>query len=76
MAHSCKPAREPVHRAADRVLRVHARGDGKPPFKGEMWFQVTDQPVFPVAGFWQRTQEGNGFTMVTCNPTSRSIPRR
>jgi putative SOS response-associated peptidase YedK len=24
-------------------------GDGKKPLKGEMWFQVTDQPLFAVA---------------------------
>lgn len=41
--------------------------DGRKPLKGEMWFQVTDQAVFAVAGFWQQTGEGNGFTMVTCN---------
>jgi putative SOS response-associated peptidase YedK len=48
--------------------------DGKPPLKGEMWFQVTDQPVFSVAGFWQRTKEGNGFTMVTCDPNELVAP--
>ena len=26
-------------------------GDGKPPIKGEMWFSVSDQPTFAVAGF-------------------------
>lgn len=46
----------------------HDLSDGKPPLKGEMWFGVTDQPTFAVAGFWQRTEAGNGFTMVTCNP--------
>jgi putative SOS response-associated peptidase YedK len=52
----------------------HDLGDGKPPLKGEMWFQVTDRPVFPVAGFWQRTKDGNGFTMVTCAPNSLVEP--
>jgi putative SOS response-associated peptidase YedK len=52
----------------------HDLGDGKPPLKGEMWFQVTDQPVFPVAGFWQRTKAGNGFTMVTCDPNELVEP--
>ena len=33
-----------------------------------MWFPVTDQPLFAVAGFWQATAKGNGFTMVTCDP--------
>lgn len=52
----------------------HDLGDGKPPLKGEMWFQVVDQPVFAVAGFWQPTKEGNGFTMVTCDPNSLVAP--
>ena len=30
--------------------------------KGEMWFGVTDQPIFAVAGFWQRS------------PTSPALP--
>jgi len=42
-------------------------GDGKKPVKGEMWFAVPDQPIFAVAGFWQQTVKGNGFTMVTCD---------
>ncbi|MBB4152877.1 putative SOS response-associated peptidase YedK [Sphingomonas jinjuensis] len=45
----------------------HDLGDGKKPLKGEMWFSVVDQPVFAVAGFWQRTVAGNGFAMVTCD---------
>jgi len=52
----------------------HDLGDGKPPLKGEVWFQVVDQPVFGVAGFWQSTKEGNGFTMVTCDPNSLIEP--
>lgn len=48
--------------------------DGKKPIRGEMWFQVTDQPLFAVAGFWQRTAEGNGFTMVTCDPNKLVEP--
>jgi putative SOS response-associated peptidase YedK len=52
----------------------HDLGDGKPPLKGEMWFGVTDQPVFAVAGFWQRTEGGNGFTMVTCDPNPLVAP--
>lgn len=52
----------------------HDLGDGKPPLKGEMWFGVTDQPVFAVAGFWQRAEGGNGFTMVTCAPQHASRP--
>ena len=52
----------------------HKLGDGKPPLKGEMWFSVTDQPVFAVAGFWQHTKEGKGFTMVTCDPNNLVAP--
>ena len=52
----------------------HDLGDGKPPLKGEMWFQVVDQPVFAVACFWQPTKEGNGFTMATCEPNSLVAP--
>ena len=39
-----------------------------------MWFSVVDQPVFAVAGFWQHTAEGDGFTMVTCDPNSLVAP--
>lgn len=52
----------------------HDLGDGKPALKGEMWFSVVDQPTFAVAGFWQETAEGNGFTMVTCDPNSLVAP--
>lgn len=52
----------------------HDLGDGKPPLKGEMWFGVTDQPIFAVAGFWQHTKEGAGFAMVTCDPNELVAP--
>ncbi|MDP1026296.1 SOS response-associated peptidase family protein [Sphingomonas sp. KR1UV-12] len=52
----------------------HDLGDGKPPLKGEMWFAVTDQPTFAVAGFWQETTGGRGFTMVTCDPNELVAP--
>ncbi|MDE0878825.1 MAG: SOS response-associated peptidase family protein [Sphingomonas bacterium] len=52
----------------------HDLGDGKPPLKGEMWFAVTDQPVFAVAGFWQQTKEGAGFAMVTSDPNELVAP--
>ena len=51
----------------------HEVGGGKP-IKGEMWFSVTDQPIFAVAGFWQRTAKGDGFTMVTCDPNALVAP--
>ena len=66
-----KPANRclvPLSEFAEWTPEKHDLGDGKPPLKGEMWFGVTDQPVFAVAGFWQRTAGGNGFTMVTCDP--------
>ncbi|MEG3089483.1 SOS response-associated peptidase [Sphingomonas sp. PB4P5] len=53
---------------------VHDLGDGKKPLRGEMWFQVTDQPIFAVAGFWQHTKDGSGFTMVTCDPNELVAP--
>lgn len=50
-------------------------GDGKKPVKREMWFQVTDQPTFAIAGFWQHTAGGGkGTTMVTCNPNELVAP--
>ncbi len=52
----------------------HDLGDGKPPLKGEMWFAVTDQPTFAVAGFWQHLKDGPGFTMVTCDPNELVAP--
>jgi putative SOS response-associated peptidase YedK len=54
---------------------AHDRGDGKKPVKGEMWFQVTDQPLFMVGGFWQHVRDGGrGFTMVTCDPNEKVAP--
>ena len=29
---------------------AHDLADGKKPVKGEMWFQVADQPLFAIAG--------------------------
>ncbi|WP_267433762.1 SOS response-associated peptidase family protein [Sphingomonas sp. GM_Shp_1] len=52
----------------------HDLDDGKAPLKGEMWFSVTDQPVFAVAGFWQETKDGRSFAMVTCDPNSLVEP--
>lgn len=64
----------PLTEFCEFTLGKHDLGDGKPPLKGEMWFGVPDQPVFAVAGFWQRTSEGNGFTMVTCDPNTLVAP--
>lgn len=52
---------------------IHQVGEGKP-IKGEMWFDVPSQPVFAVAGFWQQTTKGQGFTMVTCDPNELVAP--
>jgi putative SOS response-associated peptidase YedK len=52
----------------------HDLGDGKKPLKGEMWFAVPDKPVFAVAGFWQATEAGNSFAMVTCDPNELVAP--
>ncbi|MFC3579514.1 SOS response-associated peptidase family protein [Sphingomonas hylomeconis] len=52
----------------------HDLGDGKPAIKGEMWFQVTDQPMFAIAGFWQHTKEGQGFAMATCDANELVAP--
>lgn len=51
----------------------HKVGEGAP-IKGEMWFAVPEQPVFAVAGFWQQTVKGAGFTMVTCDPNELVAP--
>lgn len=51
----------------------HQVGEGKP-IKGEMWFAVPEQPLFAVAGFWQHTAKGAGFTMVTCDPNELVAP--
>jgi putative SOS response-associated peptidase YedK len=51
----------------------HKVGDG-PAIKGEMWFDVPNQPVFAVAGFWQQTVKGAGFAMVTCDPNELVAP--
>lgn len=72
-----KPANRcliPLTKFCEWTPSKHHLGDGKPPLKGEMWFSVTDQPVFAVAGFWQHTKKGKGFTMVTCDPNELVAP--
>ena len=51
----------------------HQVGEGKP-IKGEMWFSVPAQPIFAVAGFWQKTAKGSGCTMVTCDANELVAP--
>ncbi|UAK23699.1 SOS response-associated peptidase [Sphingomonas nostoxanthinifaciens] len=64
----------PLTEFCEWTPEAHDLGDGKKPVKGEMWFQVTDQPMFAVAGFWQATKDGAGFTMVTCDPNEMVAP--
>lgn len=52
----------------------HDLGDGKPPLKGQMWFDVTDQPLFAVAGFWQSLGETRHCAIVTCDPNELVAP--
>ena len=63
----------PLTEFCEWTSEVHAVGKGKP-IKGEMWFACTDQPIFAVGGFWQRTAKGEGFTMVTCDPNPLVAP--
>lgn len=64
----------PLTEFAEFTPQKHDLGDGKPPLKGEMWFSVVDQPTFAVAGFWQPTATGPGFTMVTCDANALVEP--
>lgn len=64
----------PVTEFAEWTPDKHDLGDGKPPIKGEMWFRVVEQPSFAIAGFWQETAKGKGFTMVTCDPNDLVAP--
>lgn len=64
----------PLTEFAEFTPEKYDLGDGKKPLKGEMWFSVTDQPIFAVAGFWQRTAKGSGFTMVTCDANALVAP--
>lgn len=64
----------PLTEFAEFTPDKHDLGDGKPPLKGEMWFSVTDQPVFAVAGFWQSSRDGGAFAMVTCDANELVAP--
>lgn len=50
------------------------QSDGKKPLKGEMWFDVLDQDVFAIAGFWGQIGNEQYFAMVTCNPNELVAP--
>lgn len=64
----------PLTEFCEWTPKKHDLGDGKPPLKGEMWFACADQPLFAVGGFWQRTKDSGGFTMVTCDPNDLVAP--
>lgn len=64
----------PLTEFCEFTPEAHDLGDGKKPLKGEMWFAVPDLPAFPVAGFWQRTEAGDSFAMVTCDPNDLVAP--
>ena len=63
----------PLTEFCERTPEKHQVGEGKP-LKGEMWFAVPEQPIFAIAGFWQRTVKGQGCTMVTCDPNELVAP--
>ena len=48
-------------------------GEGRP-IKGEMWFSVSDQAVFAVAGVWQQLGAKRWFAMLTCDPNELVAP--
>jgi putative SOS response-associated peptidase YedK len=75
-----KLAEDPAHRCmipltefCEWTPEKHDLGDGKP-IKGEMWFEVTDQPIFAIAGFWRQLGDDRTFAMVTCKPNELVEP--
>jgi putative SOS response-associated peptidase YedK len=64
----------PLTEFCEWTPEAHDLGDGKKPVKGEMWFDVTDQANFAIAGFWQHTTKGPSFAMVTCDPNELVAP--
>lgn len=63
----------PLTEFCEWTPEVHDVGGGRP-IKGEMWFQVSDQPIFAMADFWQATAEGAGFAMITRDPNELVAP--
>lgn len=63
----------PLTEFAEWTPDKHQVGEGKP-IKGEMWFDVPEQPVFAIAGFWKQVGGHRGFTMVTCDPNELVAP--
>src|ERR1700712_2357067 len=74
VATPCREAQEPLLDPVDRVLRVVAGQAPRARDQGEMWFGVTDQPIFAVAGFWQAIAAKPGFAMVMCDPNELVAP--
>jgi putative SOS response-associated peptidase YedK len=74
-------ASDPAHRClipltefCEFTPEKHDLGDGKPPLKGEMWFDVLDQDVFAIGGFWRQIGDQRYFAMVTCDPNELVAP--
>lgn len=64
----------PLSEFCEWTSDTHDVGGGKP-IKGEMWFAVTNQLLFAVAGLWQPLAGDNrGFAMVTCDPNALVAP--
>ncbi len=63
----------PLTEFAEWTPDKHQVGEGKP-IKGEMWFDVVDQDVFAVAGFWRQIGDQRYFAMVTCDPNALVAP--
>jgi putative SOS response-associated peptidase YedK len=71
------PARRcliPLTEFCEFTPEKHDLGDGKPPLKGEMWFDVLDQDVFAIGGFWRQIGDQRYFAMVTCDPNDLVAP--
>ncbi|MFS0738195.1 SOS response-associated peptidase family protein [Sphingomonas sp. 1P06PA] len=63
----------PLTEFCEWTPEAHDVGGGKP-IKGEMWFGVTDQPLFAVAGVWQQLGDQRWFAMLTCDPNELVAP--
>jgi putative SOS response-associated peptidase YedK len=63
----------PLTEFCEWTPETHQVGTGRP-IKGEMWFDVPEQPIFAIAGFWRPMADGPGFAMVTCDPNELVAP--
>lgn len=57
----------PLTEFCEPTPTVHQLGRGRP-VKGEMWFEVPEQPIFAVAGLWRVLDGRSCFAMVLCDP--------